>query len=97
MAQAQSGRSDLWAMEDDFPPAWPPPWRPLLAGAFWIASLDAVAQREWEIAGLTLALSVVTAAWRHIGMPRDDSRPSASSAPSPPAAGRRPGRVQPRR
>ena len=96
VAQGQSGGSDLWAMEDDFAPAWPPPWRPLLAGAFWIASLDAVAQREWEIAGLTLTLSIVTAAWRHIGKPRDGARPSAP-AQQPPVAGRRPGRVQPRR
>lgn len=91
VAQAQSGRSHPSAMEDDFPPAWPPPWRLLLAGAFWIASLDAVAQREWEIAGLALIASAVTAAWRHIGKPRDRTRPSAS-APRPPVAGRRPGR-----
>ncbi len=84
-------------MEDDFPPLWPPPWRPLLAGAFWIASLDAVAQREWELAGLTLSLSVLTAGWRRLVKPGDSSSPAPDPAPRLPVTGRRPRRIQPRR
>jgi hypothetical protein len=44
---------------------WPPPPHAILAGVFFIFSINAIAQHAWAIAALTLALAVLAAFHDH--------------------------------
>lgn len=54
-------------MGDDLPSSeWPPPWHAVLAGVCFLCSINAVAQRAWAVAGLTLVLAVMAAFYRRM-------------------------------